>query len=228
MEKDDERGGAFFGRRKGKKLRARHQGLMAGLLPKLQVHPASDFDPRALFDFPIQSLRLEIGFGGGEHLAAEAQAHPATGFIGCEPFINGVAKLLAEVEQRGLLNVRIYPADVMDVVNALPGRSIDRIDILYPDPGPKTRQQPRRLVNDDRLRVLARILKPGGLLCFASDIASYCDQVRECIGRSDAFSWMSDDPATWLLPWAGWPGTRYEAKALREGRTPAYYTFVRR
>ena len=220
---DSTEGGAFYGRRKGKTLRPGQERLVATVLPRLRVDPA---DPLAGIE-AYETLHLEIGFGGGEHLAAAARANPDTGFIGCEPFVNGMAKLLAVVEAEDLANVRVWDDDVTKLLPRLPDAAFDRVVILYPDPWPKRRQRKRRLVSDDTLAALARILKPGGTLRFASDIDDYIGWVLVRALRSADFRWTAQGPDDWRRPWDGWPGTRYEAKALREGRVPSYLTFER-
>jgi len=226
MSEASERAGAFFGRRKGKKLRAGQDELVQNLLPAIRVVPG-----RALSDqFPNPQARetwLEIGFGGGEHLAAQARAHRDVNFIGCEPFVNGMAKLLAVVEQERLDNVRVWDDDVTDLLPTLPDASFDRVYILYPDPWPKRRQRKRRLVSDETLEVLARVMKPGAELRFASDIDDYIGWVLARTLHSRHFRWTATRADDWRKPYEGWPGTRYEAKAIREGRVPSYLTFER-
>jgi tRNA (guanine-N7-)-methyltransferase len=226
MSIDSERPGAFFGRRKGKKLRPGQDELIRSVLPRLRIDPSRN--PKTQFEGAPQTLWLEIGFGGGEHLAAQARAHPETGFIGCEPFVNGMAKLLAVVEHDGLSNVRVWDQDVTELLPSLPDACLDRVYILYPDPWPKRRQRKRRLVSDELLTTLARILKPGGELRFASDIDDYVGWVLARVLRSQDFRWTAERPDDWRQPYADWPGTRYEAKAIREGRVPSYLTVVRR
>ncbi len=184
--------------------------------------------PAALFgDRPTEATWLEIGFGGGEHLAAQARAHPAINFIGCEPFVNGMAKLLASIEQDKLDNIRIWDEDVTDLLPTLPDACLDRVYILYPDPWPKRRQRKRRLVSDDTLRELARVMRPGAELRFASDIDNYIGWVLARVLRSADFRWTASGPDDWRRPYADWPGTRYEAKAIREGRVPSYLRVLR-
>jgi tRNA (guanine-N7-)-methyltransferase len=226
MRATSERPGAFFGRRKGKKLRPGQDELVQTVLPRLRIDP--NREPRTQFDRVPEALWLEIGFGGGEHLAAQARAHPETGFIGCEPFVNGMAKLLAAVEQDGLSNVRVFDRDVTDLLPSLPDACLDRVYILYPDPWPKRRQRKRRLVSDGLLTTLARVLKAGGELRFASDIDDYVGWVLARVLRSTDFRWTAERPDDWRRPYADWPGTRYEAKAIREGRVPSYLTIRRR
>jgi len=220
---------AFFGRRKGKTLRAHQAGLMDTLLPKVQIDLSAPLsDPSALFPGHPADLRLEIGFGGGEHLAADAAAHPQRGYFGCEPFINGVAKLMALIDAQDLRNIRVHPGDAGDLIDALPAASLSGVCILYPDPWPKRRHKERRFVSDRMLARLARVMRSGAALRFASDIDDYVGWTLARILRSPDFIWPANGEADWLTPYPDWPGTRYEAKALREGRTPVYLTFIRR
>jgi tRNA (guanine-N7-)-methyltransferase len=217
--------GAFFGRRKGKRLRAAQGGLVETLLPRLRFDPARDVEGlRALFP---EDLRLEIGFGGGEHLLHEARADSAVGFVGCEPFVNGVAKLLAVIDREGLANIRIWDEDVTTLLPRLPAAVFGRVAILYPDPWPKRRQRKRRIVSDATLAALARVMRPGAELRFATDIDDYAGWTLARVLRSPDFRWTAERADDWRRPWPGWPGTRYEAKAIREGRTPCYLTFAR-
>ena len=222
------RDGGLYGRRKGKTLRPYQAGLMETLLPRVRVDLSGLADPAALFPDRPDDLRLEIGFGGGEHLAADAQAHPERGYLGCEPFINGVAKLLAEIETRDLSNIRIHPGDAAELIDALPAAGLSGVCLLYPDPWPKRRHKERRFVSDAMLARLARVMRSGAELQFATDIDDYAGWTLARIFRSPDFIWPAQEAADWLTPWADWPGTRYEAKALREGRSPAYLTFIRR
>ncbi len=221
---DPDGAGAFFGRRKGKRLRAGQDELVRDLLPRLRVSPSGNLaDLQARYP----KLWLEIGFGGGEHLAAQARANPEMGFVGCEPFVNGMAKLLAVVDQERLDNIRLWDEDATDLLPALPEAAFDRVAILYPDPWPKRRQRKRRIVSDETLGRLARIMRPGGELRFATDIDDYAGWTLARVLRSKDFVWTARSADDWRRPWADWPGTRYEAKALREGRTPSYLTFRR-
>jgi tRNA (guanine-N7-)-methyltransferase len=226
MSEANERAGAFFGRRKGKKLRAGQDDLVQNLLPAIRVVPGRDLPGQ----FPNGQARetwLEIGFGGGEHLAAQARAHRDINIVGCEPFVNGMAKLLAVIEHERLDNIRVWDDDVTDLLPTLPDACLDRVYILYPDPWPKRRQRKRRLVSDETLEMLARVMKPGAELRFASDIDDYIGWVLARALRSPHFRWTATRPDDWRVPYEGWPGTRYEAKAIREGRVPSYLTFVR-
>jgi len=223
----DER--AFFGRRKGHPLRAHQAALYQTLLPKLALDlsgPAPQ-DLRTLFPVPVDDVRLEIGFGGAEHLISQALANPRTGFIGIEPFLNGMAKALAAIEQHGLKNIRLSSEDATYVLVWLPPSSISRIDLLYPDPWPKRRQWKRRFVQDESLARLARLLKTDGEFRFASDIPGYVSWVLARALRSDQIEWTAEYADDWRKPWSDFSGTRYEAKAKREGRVPAYLTFRR-
>jgi tRNA (guanine-N7-)-methyltransferase len=217
---------AFFGRRKGHPLRAHQASLYETLLPKLALdlsHPAGNL--RALFPLPVNDARLEIGFGGAEHLIAQALANPDTGFIGCEPFVNGMAKALAAIEHHKLQNIRLSAGDATHLIAWLPAQSLSRIDILYPDPWPKRRQWKRRFLQDDSLAALARLLAPDAELRFATDIPGYASWVLTRVLRSPQLEWTAERADDWRQPWPDFAGTRYEAKAKREGRTPAYFIF---
>lgn len=218
---------AFFGRRKGKALRANQERLVHGPLDALRLDLANPApaDLTALFPAAVTAIRLEIGFGGGEHLIHRARTHPGTGFIGVEPFVNSMAKLLASIEASGVRNIRLHDDDAVQVLDWLPDASVDHIDLLYPDPWPKKKHWKRRFVSDVNLKRFHRVLKPGGFFCFASDIDSYINWTLQHADRHGGFDWTARNAADWLTPFADWPGTRYEAKARREGRSSAYLTF---
>lgn len=180
----------------------------------------------SLFPRPVEAVHLEIGFGGGEHLAAAAAA-PATGFIGCEPFVNGMAKLLARIEAGRLDNIRLWDEDAAVLIDRLPPASLGRAYLLFPDPWPKRRQRKRRFVSDANLARLARVLASGAELRFATDIDDYAGWTLARIRRSAEFRWQAAGPDDWRHPWPDWPGTRYEAKADGAGRPASYLTFVR-
>lgn len=207
----------FYGRRKGKPLRRHHLQLVADLLPTLRVDLAA---PLSASPAPRW---LEIGFGGGEHLAHQAALHPGISFIGAEPFLNGVAKLLAAIETASLGNVRIHDGDARDLLAALPSASFERIYLLYPDPWPKARHNKRRFVSAETLQQFHRILTPGGLFLFASDIADYVQWTQDHVTALGGF--MAEGDPREEFP--DWIETRYEAKARREGRSPAYLRFRR-
>ncbi len=222
------RSGVLHGRRAGRPLRKDQRARMARDLPSLSIDLADLSDPSRLFERPMSRLRLEVGFGGGEHLAHEAGRCPDSGFIGCEPFLNGVAKMVDRVEALDLDNVRLHPGDAGELLDALPPACLDGADVFYPDPWPKRRQRKRRFLSDANLDRLARALKPGAALRFATDIDDYAGWVLARILRSADFTWDAGTAEDWRQPWEGWPSTRYEQKAMREGRPPAYFTFCRR
>ncbi|MGA2566058.1 MAG: tRNA (guanosine(46)-N7)-methyltransferase TrmB [Pseudolabrys sp.] len=220
---------AFFGRRKGHALKPRQAALFDTLLPRIAIDLAkpAPADLRVLFTNTADEVRLEIGFGGAEHLIAQAQAHPTIGFIGTDAFINGVAKALVAVDAHRLSNVRLYFGDASELLDWLPDGALARIDLLYPDPWPKRRHWKRRFIQDESLKRLARILKPGGELRFATDIADYAAYALTRVLRSNDFVWTAEQASDWREPWPDFSGTRYEAKAQREGRAPAYFFFRR-
>lgn len=218
---------AFFGRRKGKKLRPRQAALIETLLPRLALDLSvpAPVDLRALFPDPTVDIRLEIGFGGGEHLIAEAERDPHAGFVGIEPFVNGMAKTLAAIEARRLRNIRLHHGDATEVLAWLRPDSIARVDLIYPDPWPKRRHWKRRFVQEQSVAAIARILRADGEFRFVSDIADYAAWTLGRVLRSRLFVWTAERADDWRRPWAGFDGTRYEAKAKRAGRVPCYLTF---
>lgn len=218
---------AFFGRRKGKPLRERQAKQLDEVLPTLVLdlsRPAPE-QVEELFGFRPARMRLEIGFGGGEHLIHRALEQPDTGFIGVEPFVNSMAKLVGRIEDTGARNIRLYDDDATQVLDWLPASSIDQIDLLYPDPWPKRKHWKRRFVSAVNLDRFARVLKPGGQFCFASDIDTYVNWTLLHCAQHPSFEWTANNASDWLTPFSGWPSTRYEAKARREGRSSAYLTF---
>jgi tRNA (guanine-N7-)-methyltransferase len=223
------RRGAFFGRRKGHALRPHQAALMETLLPQLAIDLAAPapHDLAELFPIPVDSTRLEIGFGGGEHMIAQAGHHPGTGFIGVEPFVNGMAKALAAIEEKKLANIRLHFGDATFLLEWLRRGTLARVDLIYPDPWPKRRHWKRRFVQDGSIAELARVVRPGGEFRFASDIPDYAAWTLEHVARSPAFAWTAERADDWRHPWCGFSGTRYEAKAKREGRLPCYLIFRR-
>jgi tRNA (guanine-N7-)-methyltransferase len=221
--------GAFYGRRKGHRLRSRQAELLDTLLPRLALDLTGPAPAHlsTLFPIPVDAIRLEIGFGGGERLIAQAQAHPTVGFIGCEPFVNGMAKMLAAIEDARIRNVRLHFGDAAELLDWLPARSLVRIDILYPDPWPKRRHWKRRIIQDASIAAFARVLLPQGTVHFATDIPDYAAWTLERFLRAPTFAWTAERAADWRAPWEGYVATRYEAKARREGRTPNYFVFQR-
>jgi len=200
------------------------------LLPRLAVRiPAPGrLDPGTLFGAARQSIWLEIGFGGGEHLAQQAERHPTTGFIGCEVFENGIVKLLAQIEQRRRDNIRIFADDARLLIAALPPASIDRVFILFPDPWPKRRHHKRRLLSREMLGRLAEIMTDGAELRVATDDGYYLCSILERLTDHPAFEWLARRPGDWRERPADWPQTRYEEKARAAGRSPAFLRFRRR
>lgn len=218
-----------YGRRKGKRLTARKARLIAELLPRLRPDfsgpPPADL--RTLFARPSQEVWLEIGFGGGEHLLWQARANPDVGLIGCEPFINGVASLLGGIDDDRLETIRIHDGDARDLIAWLPAGSVSRAFILFPDPWPKKRQAKRRLITPQLVWSLARILQRGAELRFASDDMTYVRDALHVIGKDEAFAWTACRADDWRVRPADWPETRYERKALSDGRKSAYLRFRR-
>jgi tRNA (guanine-N7-)-methyltransferase len=221
---------SLYGRRKGKPLSPRRALLMANAYPALAVdvsHPAPK-NLTAIFPNAPSSIRLEIGFGGGEHLMAEAVRAPDVGFIGVEPFLNGMAKAVTAIVDGKLENVRLFGGEASVLLDWLLPASLAGIDLLYPDPWPKKRHWKRRFVSDENLDRLARALSPGGSFRFASDIPSYVEWTLARLMKRDDFVWEAERATDWTAPFRGWPGTRYEAKALAAGRVPTYLAFKRR
>lgn len=223
----ERKAGAFFGRRKAKPLSARQQILYDRLLPELRVEATGEREiaPGRLFGFSPSAIRLEIGFGGGEHLVREAQSASDVAFIGAEPFVNGIAKALTAIEERRLQNIRLFDADATLLLDSLPSNCLDRIDLLYPDPWPKRRHWKRRFVNEANLARISRVLVPGGQFRFASDIDDYVNWTLRHTLRLEGLAWTAARAADWRNAWPGWRQTRYEKKALREGRRPTYLVF---
>lgn len=208
----------LYGRSSGHKLRLGQQALIDTLLPAIAVPTAGDLSSQILFG-DDRSLHLEIGFGGGEHLAYRADLLPDHGFIGCEPFLNGVATALGHVRDKTLANVRLHMGDALDVLRRLPDASLLMVYLLHPDPWPKNRHAKRRMVNDGPIELIAAKLRPGGELRIATDHPVYLDHALMVMQRHHhVLEWTAEHPKDFLERPNGWPQTRYEAKALREGR----------
>jgi tRNA (guanine-N7-)-methyltransferase len=220
---------AFFGRRKGHALTPRQAALFDTALPRLALDltKPAPADLHALFANATAEVRLEIGFGGAEHLIAQAQANPRSGFIGSDAFVNAIGKALAAIDDNKLANIRLHVGDASALIDWLPAASLTRIDLLYPDPWPKRRHWKRRFIQDDSLKRLARILSVGGELRFATDIADYLAWALARVLRSPDFAWTAERADDWRKAWPDYSATRYEAKAKREGRVPAYFIFRR-
>lgn len=220
----------LHGRRRGHRLRKGRQRLLAELLPRLRLDPSAGggLDPRTVFSDPVRDVWLEIGFGAGEHLAAQAQAHPDIGMIGCEPFVNGVASLLSMIHRDRLTNVRIHDDDARILLDSLADACLGRVFALFSDPWPKKRHHKRRFMAPANLDALARVMKGGAELRFASDHMEY---VRWTLGhatRHPSFLWRARTPGDWRRrPDDGYP-TRYESKSLSQGSACVYLTFTRR
>lgn len=220
-----------YGRRRGHRLRPGRRRLIETLLPQLRVEPSEDgarLDLVRLFGRPPRRLWLEVGFGAGEHLAAQAEAHQDVDFIGCEPFVNGVATLLSRIDAAGLTNIRILDDDARPLLAALPEAAVDRVFILFPDPWPKTRHHKRRIIAPPTLEALARVMADGAELRFASDDMDYVRWTLDHICRHGAFAWTARRPADWRHRPADAVETRYEAKARAGGATCVYLIFRRR
>jgi tRNA (guanine-N7-)-methyltransferase len=218
-----------YGRRKGKPLSARKERLIEDLLPllRLELGEPAPGHLQDLFPVPVREVWLEIGFGSGEHLLFQAEHNKDIGFIGCEPFVNGLASLLGAIETQALANIRVHDGDAREALPWLPDRSIARGFILFPDPWPKKRQLKRRLISPATVGELARVLAPGAELRFASDSGDYAAQALLLMRQSGEFAWPAEQARDWQERPADWPETRYERKALSEGRKPVYLSFRR-
>jgi tRNA (guanine-N7-)-methyltransferase len=218
--------GRLYGRAKGHKLRSAQQELMDTLLPQIAV-PEGPIDAVTLFG-DDRTLHFEIGFGGGEHLAEQAQMHPDHGLIGCEPFINGVASALVHVRDEGLSNVRLHMGDALSVLARLPDASLDRVYLLHPDPWPKARHAKRRMMNPGPLDMIAAKLKPGGEFRFGTDHPIYCRWAMMQMARRRDFKWQISGPRDFQDRPADWPQTRYERKARTVfGHEVWYFRYLR-
>jgi tRNA (guanine-N7-)-methyltransferase len=214
-----------FGRIKSRPIKPRQADLLDTLLPRIAI-PAGPFDPRAL-NPDASEVWLEIGFGGGEHLAEQAARRSDVLFLAAEPFVNGVASALRHIDERRLENVRIHAADARDLLAALPDASLDRVFILFPDPWPKARHHKRRLIQAEVITDLARVLKPGGALRFVTDWKDYAAWTLERVSRSGLFDWTAERADDWRTPPRDHVTTRYETKRLGDC-APIFLDFVRR
>ena len=218
-----------FGRRRGRRLSAHQLSLMNGVLPRLSLDlaVAAPRSLTSLFSTPVCEVWLEVGFGGGEHLIWQARQNPHVGFIGCEPFEDGIVKVLAAIEEHALTNIRLHADDARPLLRWLPKAALQRAFILFPDPWPKRRHAKRRLVARPTLELLAGVLAPGGELRVATDIGDYARTILHSIGAEAAFEWHAAGPADWRQRGPDWPQTRYEAKAANEGRRCYFFRFCR-
>ncbi len=220
----------FYGRIKGKTLKQSQEAyldedlaaLSPGAIDWDDNPERTPLDTKAMFDG--KPVWLEIGFGGGEHMVHQAVNNPDVGIIGCEPYINGVAMLLGKIRQSGATNLKVHPGDVRNLFDVLPAQSLDKAFLLYPDPWPKKRHHRRRAVTPEYLDPLARALKPGAEFRVATDIPDYVRQTMIEVPKA-GFEWLAEGPSDWRDSWGDWISTRYEQKALREGRVPHYMTF---
>lgn len=222
----------FYGRFKGKGLRDSQQKYLDEDLAALSPGAVTweENPDRTELDlgemFPGKDVWLEVGFGGGEHMVHQAASNRDVGIIGCEPYINGVAMLLGKIRDAEVDNVKVHPGDARDMMDVLPAQSISKAFLLYPDPWPKKRHHRRRFVTQEHLQPLAEVLKPGAIFRVATDIPDYVRQTLQEVPKA-GFEWLAEGPTDWREPWGDWISTRYEQKALREGRTPHYLTFRR-
>ena len=215
----------LYGRRSGHKLRGGQSALVEELLPRLAA-PDGRLDAATLFG-DDRPLHFEIGFGSGEHLADQAEARPGAGFIGCEPFLNGVVGALQHIENRGIANIRLHMGDALDVLERLPDASLERVYLLHPDPWPKARHAKRRFVNAGPLDLIAAKLKPGGEFRLGTDDPTYCRWAMMVMNVRRDFAWTARTAADFLTRPADWPETRYERKAISKGHEVWYFRYER-
>jgi tRNA (guanine-N7-)-methyltransferase len=221
--------GGLFGRRIGKPLSPLQEADYEFGLAKFGITTdAAPFKSIAdLFQTTVNRFHLEIGFGSGEQLLAAARRETSTGFFGVEPFINGMAKVSGALKNEHIKNIRLFHQDAVLLLDKFPDASLDCVDLFYPDPWTKKRHWKRRFVSVENLNRFARILKSGGQFRFASDIPHYVNWTLQALDRHPDFIWLAKGPENWHKHYPFWPGSRYEQKAIREGRVPAYLTFVR-
>jgi tRNA (guanine-N7-)-methyltransferase len=203
----------LYGRSQGKTLRAGQQDLVDNFLPTISLPAEGPITSRVLFG-DDRPLHFEIGFGGGEHMAYRADLLPDHGFIGAEPFVNGVAQALTHVRDGALGNVRIHHGDALQVLARVPDGALTMLYLLHPDPWPKARHAKRRMMNDGPVSMFAQKLKSGGEFRFGTDHAVYLRHALMIMRRhTDAFEWQVEGPQNWQVRPSGWPETRYEHKA---------------
>lgn len=223
-------GSRIYGRRHGKPLKKASAERFDKYFPlySIGINGSDKIDPAALFDHDLKSYWLEIGFGKGEHLVAQAKANPDVGFIGCEPFVNGVSGLIDHMVREDVTNIRFFMDDARLLMDALPENSISRAFILFPDPWRKKRHYKRRVVSPGNLEVISRLLQGRSELRIGTDHHDYCRWILARLLEKPDFDWVSDAPEDWHQRPDDWPETRYEKKALEQGRQSAYMTFVRK
>ena len=218
---------AIYGRSRGKALRAGQKRLLAEALPQFSIALESLAEGRRAFARTPREMWLEIGFGAGEHLIEQAKANPDIGVVGCEPFLNGFVAALVGLRREYLSNVRLRRGDAQALIEAAPDAFFSRVFVLYPDPWPKRRHHKRRLIAQGVIDALARVMRQGAELRFATDIDDYAGWTLARFFNSPHFGWAATRAHDWRLPWPEWRPTRYEVKARSEGRGSVYLTFVR-
>jgi tRNA (guanine-N7-)-methyltransferase len=216
----------LYGRRQGHVLRTGQAALIDDMLPRVAVPADGPLDAVRLFG-GARAMQVEIGFGAGEHLAAQAAAAPDTGFIGCEPFLNGVVGALGHIRDGGLANVRVHMGDALEVIERLPDASLERVYLLHPDPWPKARHAKRRMMNHGPMNLIAAKLKPSGEFRLGTDDEIYCRWAMMIMDQRRDFRWQAQSPSDFLTRPDDWPETRYERKARRHGHEVWYFSYIR-
>lgn len=215
-----------YGRRRTKGLRATRSNAMDEMLPVLSIPPGEGVvDPRSFFSSPVKEVWLEIGFGNGEHLLQQAIDNPDIGFIGCEPFMNGVAALCVGIQQENVKNIRIWPEDARLLMERIKPHSLDRLFLLHPDPWPKNRHHKRRFIQTETLDHISKLLKKGAEFRMATDHRDLAVWLFEKTYFHPAFAWSAKTADDWRKPPADWPETRYGQKGVQQGRPPVYFIF---
>ena len=216
----------LYGRRQGHKLRAGQAALVDELLPRLAIPAEGRLDATILFG-DRRPLELEIGFGKGEHLAWQAAARPDHGFIGCEPFVDGMVGALGHIARDDLPNLRLHMGDAIEVLERLPAASLERVYLLHPDPWPKARHAKRRFVNPGPIDLVAAKLRRGGEFRLGTDDPVYCRWALMVMGKREDFRWLAETARDFLERPDDWPQTRYETKARKAGREVWYFRYRR-